>query len=265
MLIGRFLYKDFIFIGRVYDGVVYPLSEHDLNISQLCDENMLKSDRKNKIDKPCYILDELKVLPPCVPSKIVCVGLNYKDHAEEFGLPIPKEPILFLKPPTTVIGHGESIILPKQSSHVEYEGELAVVIGKKAKNVSQSDAFKVVLGYTCANDVTARDLQKKDQQWTRSKSFDTFCPIGLYIATDINPANLNLRVYLNGELKQFTNTNKLIFDVPALVSYISSIMTLMPGDIILTGTSSGVGKVEKGDKIEVVVDKIGTLENFVNA
>jgi len=198
---------------------------------------------------------------PVIPSKAVCVGLNYKSHIEEMGENLPEEPTLFLKPRTAVIGPAENILLPPQSSRVDYEGELAIVIKDHTRWVSQSEAHKHVLGYTIANDVTARDLQSKDGQWTRAKSFDTFLPLGPWIETDVDPMNLSLRTLVNGELRQEGNTADLIFDVFYLVSFISKIMTLEPGDIILTGTPSGVGPLNDGDEVVVEIEGIGRLVN----
>lgn len=197
------------------------------------------------------------------PSKIVCAGLNYIDHAKELNMKIPDEPIIFLKPSSSVIFSNEKIKYPRMSKRVDYEAELAVVIGKKCKNVSDKNAKKYILGYACLNDVTSRDLQKKDGQWTRAKSFDTFCPLGPHIVSGINPDNLKIELYLNGELKQSSNTKNLIFKIPELVSFISKIMTLEKYDVIATGTPVGVGPVKIGDKIEVKIEKIGTLTNYV--
>ena len=196
-----------------------------------------------------------------IPTKIIAVGLNYKDHAEELGMDLPDEPILFLKPPTSVISNGENIILPAMSAQVDYEAELAVVIGKRAKNIGIEQAADYITGYTCANDVTARDLQTKDGQWSRAKSFDTFCPLGPEIIKGIDPTNLNIKLILNGEVKQNSNTAQMVFNVFELVSFISKVMTLLPGDVILTGTPPGVGPMKAGDKVEVQIDKIGTLAN----
>jgi 2-keto-4-pentenoate hydratase/2-oxohepta-3-ene-1,7-dioic acid hydratase in catechol pathway len=191
------------------------------------------------------------------------LGLNYHSHAEELKLPIPANPLLFLKPSTSVIGPEDDIVYPDSSERVDYEAELAVVIKAKAYRVPQDGALDYVLGYTCFNDVTARDLQKKDVQWTRAKSFDTFAAIGPHIETELDPGNVNLEAYLNGELKQGGNTSDLIFPVPELVSFISHIMTLLPGDIIATGTPSGIGPMKPGDTVEIKVAGIGTLRNRV--
>jgi 2-keto-4-pentenoate hydratase/2-oxohepta-3-ene-1,7-dioic acid hydratase in catechol pathway len=210
-------------------------------------------------------IGEVRLLSPCLPSKIVALGLNYRDHAEEVKMPIPKEPLLFIKPSTSVIGPGESIIYPKLSKRVDYEAELAVVIGKVAKKVSEQKASGYILGYTCLNDVTARDLQPKEGQWTTSKGFDTFCPIGPWIVTDIDPHRLDVTSFLNGERRQHSNTKNLIFGPHELVSFISRVMTLLPGDVIATGTPSGIGPMTIGDRIDVVIEGIGTLSNQVVA
>jgi 2-keto-4-pentenoate hydratase/2-oxohepta-3-ene-1,7-dioic acid hydratase in catechol pathway len=207
-------------------------------------------------------LPEVRLLAPCEPSKIVALGLNYRDHAAEFGHPIPEEPLLFLKPSTSVIGPDEDIVYPEMSRRVDYEAELAVVIGKTARQVKEADFRDYVLGYTCFNDVTARDLQKKDGQFTRSKSFDTFAPMGPWIETEIaDPDNLRVEGYLNGERRQHSNTSNLVFPVATLISFISRIMTLLPGDVIATGTPSGIGPMRPGDLVEIKVEGIGVLHN----
>lgn len=210
-------------------------------------------------------LDEVTLLAPCRFTKAVCVGLNYRDHAMEFQLPIPEKPMLFMKPSTTLLDPNGKIHFPTHlSSHLDYEGELAVVIGKRAKDVDLASWKEYVLGYTIANDVTARDLQPKNGQWTVAKDFDTFCPLGPVIETDLDPSSLDLCTRVNGVVKQHSNTKNLIFDVPYLVSYISHIMTLLPGDIISTGTPSGISKLEKGDEVSITIEKIGTLTNTVD-
>jgi 2-keto-4-pentenoate hydratase/2-oxohepta-3-ene-1,7-dioic acid hydratase in catechol pathway len=208
-------------------------------------------------------LGDLRLLPPCTPSKIIALGLNYRSHAEEVNLKIPTEPLIFLKPSTSVIGPEDNIIYPESSERVDYEGELAVVIKRQAWRVPTEEARHYVLGYTCLNDVTARDLQSRDKQWTRAKSFDTFAPVGPCIETELDPHHLSLETYLNGELRQQTNTSDLIFSVPELVSFISHVMTLLPGDIIATGTTSGIGPMQPGDTVEVKIEQIGTLRNYV--
>jgi len=210
-------------------------------------------------------MEEVRLLAPCLPSKIVAIGLNYRDHAEEVKLEIPKEPVFFIKPSTSVIGPGEAIVFPKMSRRVDYEGELAIVIKKTAKSVPEEKAGDYILGYTCLNDVTARDLQPKNGQWTLSKGFDTFAPIGPWIATDIDPSQLEISTFLNGERRQHSNTRNLIFGCKALVSYVSQVMTLLPGDVIATGTSSGIGEMAVGDRVDVVIEGIGTLSNTIVA
>jgi 2-keto-4-pentenoate hydratase/2-oxohepta-3-ene-1,7-dioic acid hydratase in catechol pathway len=212
-----------------------------------------------------YHLSEVKLLAPCLPSKIVCLGLNYHSHAQEFKIQTPAVPLIFLKPSTAVIGPDVAIVLPHSSKRVDYEGELGIVIGKEAKDVPEDKANEYVLGCTCFNDVTERHNQKEDGQWTRAKSYDTFAPLGPLIETNIDPSDLKLETYLNGELRQSSRTCDLIFVVPKLVSFISGVMTLLPGDVIATGTPSGVGRMNPGDIVEVKIEKIGTLKNFVVA
>lgn len=213
--------------------------------------------------KHIYSLKDINIKSPVSPSKIVCVGLNYRDHATELNMELPDEPIIFIKPPTSVIGHLNDIIYPNTSSHVDFEAELGAIISKEAKNVKSGDAADFIGGYTALNDVTARDLQQKDGQWTRAKSFDTFCPIGPCIETDLDPTNQNISLKLNGEIKQKSNTKNMIFNVYELVEFISNIMTLKPGDVIATGTPPGVGPMNIGDTVEVEIEGIGTLKNFV--
>ena len=212
-----------------------------------------------------YKLSDVKLLAPCKPSKVVALGLNYRSHvAESTDWKEPKTPLLFLKPSTAVIGPEENIIYPPSSKRVDYEGELGVVIKKPIWRVSIKDALDYVLGYTCFNDVTARDIQKADIQWTRAKSFNTFAAIGPYIETELDPTNVPVETYLNGELKQQGNTRDLIFPVRELINFISHVMTLLPGDIIATGTPSGIGPMFPGDTIEIKIDPIGTLRNYVS-
>jgi 2-keto-4-pentenoate hydratase/2-oxohepta-3-ene-1,7-dioic acid hydratase in catechol pathway len=207
-------------------------------------------------------LPEVTLLAPCEPTKIVAIGLNYRDHAAEFGNPIPEEPLIFMKPSTAVIGPDEDIVYPGMSRRVDYEAELAVVIGKPCRHAAPEDFRDYVLGYTCINDVTARDLQKKDGQFTRSKSFDTFAPLGPWIETELpEPDHLTVEAYLNGERRQHSNTSNLVFSVATLVSFISRIMTLLPGDVIATGTPSGIGPMRPGDVVEIRVEGIGALRN----
>jgi 2-keto-4-pentenoate hydratase/2-oxohepta-3-ene-1,7-dioic acid hydratase in catechol pathway len=207
--------------------------------------------------------EDVKLLSPTVPSKIVAVGLNYQEHIDETGMQKPDAPVLFIKPSTSVIGPGQPIVYPRGAARVDYEAELAVVIGKRCKNVAVKQARESVLGFTCLNDVTERFMQGMDGQWTRAKSFDTFCPIGPWIVTDIEPKGLKVESWLNGEVKQSATTDMLIFKVDELVSFISGVMTLLPGDVIATGTPSGIGPMNPGDAIEVRIEKIGSLINQV--
>lgn len=243
-MIGRFRSGDTIFYGEIEGGRVYPTGGTSAG---------------------AFELSELRVLPPSFPTKIVCVGLNYKDHAAEFSMEIPEAPVLFLKPPSAIIGHGDKIIYPESSSRVDYEAELAVVIGKRCKNISAEKAEDVIAGYTCFNDVTARDLQRKDGQWTRAKSFDTFAALGPYIVSteEIDISDLKIACRVNGETKQSSSTSNLIFDIPYLIEFITEIMTLEVGDVIATGTPSGVGELHRGDIVEVDIQGIGTLRNEV--
>ncbi len=206
---------------------------------------------------------KIELLPPVYPSKVVLAGLNYIDHAREMKMHLPEEPLIFLKPPTSVIASGGDIIYPDFATRVEYEAELAVVIKKEAKTIREDEVNEYILGYTCLNDVTERDLQKKDGQWTRAKSFDTFCPIGPWVETEIDPSNLAIKAYLNGQLRQDSSTSNFIFPVNRLVSFISQVMTLLPGDVISTGTPAGVGQMHPEDIIEVEISGIGKLTNTV--
>lgn len=206
---------------------------------------------------------EVKIIPPVLPSKIVAVGLNYKDHAKELGMKLPDEPIIFIKTSNTVIGHLDNIIYPEMSNQVDYEAELAIIIKNTIKNLDEDLVDANILGYTCLNDITARDLQKKDGQWTRAKCFDTFAPIGPYFTKDINPDKTGIKLYLNEEIKQNSNTSNFIFKTKKIVSFVSKIMTLNRGDIITTGTPAGIGTLKKGDKVEVEIENIGKLTNFV--
>jgi 2-keto-4-pentenoate hydratase/2-oxohepta-3-ene-1,7-dioic acid hydratase in catechol pathway len=208
-------------------------------------------------------LDEVELLAPFIPGKIVCVGRNYREHAAELGNEVPAEPLLFLKPPSSVIGPNDAIHYPPVTSNLHFEGELALVIGRQARRVRPDEALDHVFGYTCANDVTARDLQKKDGQWTRAKGCDTFCPLGPYLVTDLDPTRLQIETRLNGELRQQSTTDLLIFNLPTLLSYITQVITLEPGDLVLTGTPAGVGPMHVGDSVEVTVEGIGTLRNTV--
>ncbi|MGZ5367716.1 fumarylacetoacetate hydrolase family protein [Aeromicrobium sp.] len=214
-------------------------------------------------------VEDVRLLAPVIPrSKVVCVGKNYLAHAVEMGGDVPVEPLIFLKPNTSVIGPGEPIFYPTQSENVHFEGELAVVIGRICRDISAEDAHKVIFGYTVANDVTARDLQSRDGQWTRAKGFDTFCPLGPWIETNLDPADKAVTTSLTSpegsdELKQDGRTSEMVFTVPAIIEYVSSVMTLLPGDVILTGTPEGVGPMQIGDEVSVTIEGIGTLTNKV--
>jgi 2-keto-4-pentenoate hydratase/2-oxohepta-3-ene-1,7-dioic acid hydratase in catechol pathway len=197
------------------------------------------------------------------PTKIIAIGLNYHDHAKELNMPLPDYPLPFMKPPTSVIQNGGTIVYPPQTKELHFEGELAVIIGKKGRNIGVNDARNYIEGFTCANDVTARDLQRLDGQWTRSKSFDTFCPLGPRIVKNIDTSNLAITTRVNGVTKQNSNTNQMIFNSYEIVSFISSIMTLLPGDVIITGTPPGVGELRVGDVVEVEIEEIGILRNNV--
>ena len=213
-----------------------------------------KTDNRQKVT-------DVELLSPAEPSKVVAVGLNYQEHIDETGMDKPDAPVLFIKPSTSVIGPNDTIIYPATAARVDYEAELAVVIAKECKGVSEDKAADYIFGYTCLNDVTERFMQGMDGQWTRAKSFDTFCPIGPYIVTDVDPKGLKVEAYLNGEQKQAGNTDMLIFGIEELVSFISGVMTLLPGDVIATGTPSGIGPMEPGDEIEIRVENVGSLVN----
>lgn len=210
-------------------------------------------------------LDDVRLLAPVLPSKLVCVGRNFVAHAAEWGLDVPEEPLLFLKPSTAVIGPNDPIELLPISKRIDYEGELAVVIGRLARGIRAEEAYRVILGYTCANDVTLRDLQKKDDQWARAKGFDGSAPLGPWIETDLDPNDAVVRTRLNDEVRQQASTTDLVFGVATLIEYVTAFMTLLPGDVLLTGTPEGVGPLAAGDVVEVEVEGIGTLRNEVAA
>lgn len=219
-------------------------------------DGFLETDRFVPMEQVC-------LLSPVAPSKIVCVGQNYMDHIKEMGHTPPEEPVIFLKPPTAVIGPGDVIIRPAISQRVDYEGELAIVIGKRARHIKEGEAASYILGYTCANDVTARDIQRKDGQWTRGKGFDTFLPLGPWIETALDPSALDIRTTLNGKTVQASNTDQLLFGIDRFLCFITAAMTLEPGDVVLTGTSSGVGPMVQGDMVAVEIEGVGRLENKV--
>lgn len=218
--------------------------------------------RRNEAITP---LAEVNLLAPSEPSKIVCVGRNYVEHAKELGNEVPKVPLLFMKPPSSIIASGETIILPPQSSQVEHEAELVAVIGKRGRHITAGQAKKHILGYTLGNDVTARDLQKSDGQWTRAKGFDTFCPFGPWIDTEFDPSDAVVTCRVNGQMRQMASTRDMIFNINVLIAYISSVMTLEPGDLIFTGTPAGVGELKDGDEVSVEIEGLGMIKNKVKA
>ncbi len=209
-------------------------------------------------------LENVRLLAPARPSKIICIGRNYASHAREHNAEIPDVPLIFLKPPSAVIGPGDTILLPPQSQQVEHEAELVVVFGKSGRWIPPEEAFDYVFGYTAGNDVTARDLQRRDGQWSRAKGFDTFCPFGPWIATDFDPSDSMITCYVNGDMRQMASTRDMVFSVRQLIAYISSVMTLYPGDLLFTGTPAGVGPLLPGDVVEVNIEGLGTLKNIVS-
>jgi 2-keto-4-pentenoate hydratase/2-oxohepta-3-ene-1,7-dioic acid hydratase in catechol pathway len=236
----------------------------DIMLAQLAGHPFGSSADDLKLTGLRFGIDQVRLLAPILPSKVVCIGRNYADHIEELGNERPAEPIIFLKPSTSVSGPGDPIARPTAiSQRIDYEGELAVVIGRICREVPAERAADVIFGYTCANDVTARDLQSKDGQWTRAKGFDTFCPLGPWIETDVNAADLALTTRLNDEVRQQSRTSLLLHDVPALIAFVTAVMTLLPGDVLLTGTPAGVGPMDKGDEVSVSIEGIGTLSNPV--
>jgi 2-keto-4-pentenoate hydratase/2-oxohepta-3-ene-1,7-dioic acid hydratase in catechol pathway len=216
-----------------------------------------------KIDGDALALAELKLLPPVSPTKIVCVGRNYAAHAAELGNDVPPEPLIFLKPPSSLIGPDDAVVYPAISARVEHEAELAVVIGQRCRNLDEADAAAVIYGYTIANDVTARDLQRSDGQWTRGKGFDTFCPVGPWIDTTFDPSNRQIRCLVNGEVRQDGNTALLIYSLGRILAHVTRFMTLEAGDLLLTGTPAGVSAVEPGDQMTVEIEGLGSLTNPV--
>ncbi|GAB4276037.1 MAG: fumarylacetoacetate hydrolase family protein [Coriobacteriia bacterium] len=246
-------------IVRVFhdDDVRYGLADES-TVTLITDEPFAQWEPEGELP-----LSDARLMPPVTATKIVCVGLNYHDHAEELGMAVPDEPVLFLKPPTAINGPGGLIHVPDRVETVDYEAELAVVIGRRTHKVGTAEAEKHVLGYMCANDVTARDLQVEGGQWTLAKCWDGFCPVGPWIQTDVDVSDVAVETYVNGELRQSGRTSDMIFAVPELVSYVSHVMTLLPGDIILTGTPAGVGPMRPGDVVEVRIEGIGSLVNEV--
>jgi 2-keto-4-pentenoate hydratase/2-oxohepta-3-ene-1,7-dioic acid hydratase in catechol pathway len=208
-------------------------------------------------------LEDVRLVAPSEPSKIICVGRNYVEHAKELGNEVPKVPLIFLKPPSSIISNGETILLPSQSAQVEHEGELVAVIGKRGRHITGENAKKYILGYTIGNDVTARDLQNMDDQWTRAKGFDTFCSFGPWIDTEFDPADAVITCRVNGQMRQMASTRDMVVNVGTLIAYISSVMTLEPGDLIFTGTPAGVGELKHGDEVVVEIEGLGVLKNAV--
>jgi 2-keto-4-pentenoate hydratase/2-oxohepta-3-ene-1,7-dioic acid hydratase in catechol pathway len=249
--IARFSVEGEVSFGVVEGGEVAALTSHPFG------PLTFTGDR--------YPLDAVRLLAPVLPSKVVAIGKNYADHAREMGGEPPAAPVMFLKPSTAVCGAGDPVARPPSVERLDYEGELAVVIGRLSRDVPRERALDVVFGYTCANDVTARDQQKADGQWTRAKGYDTFCPLGPWIETDLDPAASRVTTTLNGETRQDAPTSLLLHDVATLVAYVSAVMTLLPGDVLLTGTPAGVGPMDAGDEVSVTVAGVGTLTNRVVA
>ncbi len=257
MRIARFLAGGQANYGIVKDDHVYTLAKDPFEA--------FANKQEYSVSKKALALSEVKLLAPCLPSKIVCLGVNYRPHAAEMKSSLPGQPLIFLKPPTAVIGLSDPIILPRKYTRVDFEGELGVVIGKKTKYVTEGESKDCVFGYTCFNDVTERQYQKDDVQWTRGKGFDTFAPIGPWIETEIEASDLKLETFVNGAVKQSARTSELVFGIPTLISFISQVMTLLPGDVIATGTPAGVGPLQPGDVVEIKIEKIGTLRNPVQS
>lgn len=254
MKLCHFRYQETDYWGVVKNDLIFPFKGFN---------DLAESENQIKLTEN-FNIENVKILPPANPSKIVCVGRNYAEHAVELGNTVPKEPLLFLKAPSSVITDGESIVVPQQSNQVEHEAELGIVIGRTCKNLSHADdPLENVFGYVCLNDVTARDLQRADVQFTRAKSFDTFCPIGAFIETDLDVSDVRVTTKVNGVIKQDGRTSQMTFPIPFLINYISKQMTLNPGDIIATGTPSGVSRLDKGDICEVEIEGIGILKNPV--
>jgi 2-keto-4-pentenoate hydratase/2-oxohepta-3-ene-1,7-dioic acid hydratase in catechol pathway len=250
--------------GEVSYGIVTGDDGERLAVAQLAGHPFGGNKEDIELTGTGFALADVRLLAPVLPSKVVCVGQNYADHVREMGGQPPAEPVIFLKPSTSVCGPDDPIQRPATlSQRVDYEGELAVVIGRLCRDVSRDLAGAVIFGYTCANDVTARDLQARDGQWSRAKGFDAFCPLGPWIATDADPADLALTTRLNGEVKQESRTSHMLHDVPALIEFVSAVMTLLPGDVLLTGTPAGVGPMQAGDEVSVTIEGVGTLANPV--
>ena len=271
MRIARFAHGGDVGYGIVEDaaqdgaaGTVTGADADGLVVAELLGHPFGIGDEAIRLSGARYPLADVRLLAPVLPSKVVAIGRNYADHAAELGNEVPDDPIIFLKPSTAVVGPRDPIVYPTQlSERVDFEGELAVVIGRLCREVPPERVGEVIFGYTCANDVTARDLQAKDGQWARAKGFDTFCPLGPWIETDIDPADLELTTIVNGEIRQNSRTSLLLHNVTALVTYVTAVMTLLPGDVLLTGTPAGVGPLKDGDEVSVTIEGIGTLTNGV--
>jgi 2-keto-4-pentenoate hydratase/2-oxohepta-3-ene-1,7-dioic acid hydratase in catechol pathway len=253
MRIVRYLYGKKTAYGILKDDTVHGLRRSPFG----------SADSVFSLSGDSLPLNEVKLLAPCMPSKVVCLGVNYRPHAREMGSDLPAQPLIFLKPASAVIGPGDNIVLPRDWQRVDYEAELAVVIGRQARYIEEKQALDYVLGYTCFNDVTERVCQKIDGQWTRAKGFDTFAPIGPWIETELDPHDLQLAAVLNNKVCQSARTSELLFGIEKLISFISGVMTLKPGDVIATGTPAGIGGMQPGDTIEIKIEGIGTLQNRV--
>jgi len=249
MRIARFSLDGRVVRGRLEGDFLHPFREDSVE--------------RMSLEEDPIPLRGASILPPCRPGKIVGIGLNYRDHARERERPIPAEPLIFLKPPSAALPHGASIVLPPGVGRVDPEAELAIVLGRTARNVAVEDAEGAILGYTCFNDVTARDLQDRDTQYTRAKGFDTFAPFGPWIETELDPADLSITGSVNGHVRQASRTRELVFSPAFLVAFVSRVMTLFPGDLIATGTPAGIGPIKAGDTVEVAIEGIGTLSNPV--
>src|SRR5215467_1619716 len=264
MRIARFSHAGEVSYGLVLAADAQQAHVGELMLAQLAGHPFGGSTDDIQLTGMRFPLAEVRLLAPILPSKVICIGQNYADHVREMGGDPPPEPVIFLKPSTAVCGPGDSIARPQSlSERVDFEGELAVVIGRPGTHVPPERAVDVIFGYTCANDVTARDLQARDGQWTRAKGFDTFCPLGPWIETGTNPSDLELTTTVNGEIRQQARKSELLWDVPGLIAYVSQVMTLLPGDVLLTGTPAGVGPLTDGDEVSVTIESIGTLTNRV--
>jgi 2-keto-4-pentenoate hydratase/2-oxohepta-3-ene-1,7-dioic acid hydratase in catechol pathway len=272
MRIARFAVGDEVRYGVVDaeqvpagpSGNGHEASPAELMVAEISGHPFGPSPADVKLTGARYPVADVRLLAPILPSKVVAIGRNYLEHARELGNEPPAEPLIFLKPSTTVVGPGDAIVRPQHlCERVDFEGELAIVFGRLCRDVPPARVPEVIFGYTCANDVTARDLQARDGQWTRAKGFDTFCPLGPWIETDLDPSDVQLTTTVNGEVKQDSRTSLLIHDIARLVSYVTAVMTILPGDVLLTGTPAGVGPLAAGDSVSVQVEGIGTLTNRV--